>query len=400
MKHISQNTPARPLRVAAIVLLVATLAGCSTVRGWFGGQKDEAKAALEPAPLVEFTPTVEVHRLWTARAGKGEDRIGVGQGPAIADGRVYAAAVHGGVHAYGLHDGAQIWHYSSKLALSGGPGVGEGLVVVGSLEGDVIALDAETGTERWSAKVGNEVIAAPAIGQGMVVVRSNDGRVYGLDAGSGERRWMWATELPALTVRGNGDPVLGPGVVFVGQDDGVMLALGLADGRPLWEQMVGMGEGRTELERMADVDGTPVLDNVTLFASSYEGRTVAIEAPTGRPLWASESGGPAQVGVSSYYVVVADPRGTVWGLDKRSGSAMWQQPGLARRNPGPVAIHGEYAVTADFQGYVHWMRLENGEFAARTRAGRAAVKGPLVAADGVLVVQNVDGALSAYRLGQ
>ncbi|MDH5821454.1 outer membrane protein assembly factor BamB [Luteimonas sp. RD2P54] len=387
------------LRAVIALSCVLAVSGCSTVRGWFDGDDDEVNTT-EPAELTDFAPSASVDRLWTAGVGKGERRIGARQSPAVAGGRVYAAALTGGVHAFDLQSGAAVWHHESELPLSGGPGVGEGLVVAGSLEGDVLALDAQSGAERWRAEVGNEVIAAPAIGQGVVVVRSNDGRVSAFDATNGERLWFWVRDLPALTVRGNDAPVLGPGYVFVGNDDGTVIALGLNDGRPIWEQAVGQPDGRTDLERMADVDGSPVLDDVVLYASSYKGQTMAIEAPSGRPLWSSDHGGSGRVGVATDRLVVADPAGTVWALDKNGGTVLWQQDALARRDLSSAAVHDGYAVVGDFDGYLHWLRLENGELAARTRAGRAAIKGAPVVADGVLVVQTVEGDLSAYRVGQ
>ena len=403
MQHVVTKRMLAPRRsaviLAAAMVMTVGLGGCGTVKGWFGG-KGGADKALKPAELTAITPSVTVTKLWSASAGKGEGRIGVRQAPSIADGHVYAAAIKGGVHAFNLQTGAQLWHYDSDLPLSGGPGAGEGLVVVGSLKGDVIALDATTGAQKWTAKVGNEVIATPVIGQGLVFVRSNEGRVTAFDAATGVRRWFWTRELPNLTVRGNGAPVLGPGYLFVGNDDGSITALSITDGRPLWDQTVAPAEGRTELDRMADVDGTPVLDGTTLYASSYKKQTVAIDAPSGRALWSHDSGGPGQVGVSSDRVVVTDPAGTVWGLDKSSGAAMWQQPALARRNLSGAAIQGDYAVVGDFDGYLHWLKLGDGVIAARMRAGSDAVRAAPVVADGVLVVQTTGGQLSAYRLGQ
>ena len=386
-------------RTAAVIACALAFAGCSTVGGWFSSDEKAAeKRASEPAELVDFVPSASVSRLWSASAGKGEDKLGVRQAPAIADGRVYAAAVDGGVRAFDLQSGSALWHYRSDLRLSGGPGAGDGLVVAGSLKGEVVALDAATGTERWQAEVPNEVIAAPVIGQGLVLVRSNDGRVTAFDAESGERRWFWTKELPSLTVRGNDAPVMGPGLMFVGNDDGTIAAVSLADGRELWDLPVAQPDGRTELDRMADVDGSPVLDGTVLYASSYKQATMAVDAPSGRPIWGSDHGGSGRPGLAIDRLVVSDRNGSVWGLDRSSGSALWEQAGLARRNLSGVAVHGEHAVVADFEGYLHWLRLDNGEFAARERAGRAAIKGAPVVADGVLVVQNVDGDLTAWRM--
>ncbi|WP_031340155.1 outer membrane protein assembly factor BamB [Xanthomonas maliensis] len=397
-------------RVALIALVGFSLAGCSTVKGWFAGKDAEAKKAQEPAELVDFTPSVKVDKLWSTGVGKGERRIGVRQRPVVADGKVYAAAITGGVQALDLQTGKRVWEYEPKKEerndrkfkqrLSGGPGVGDGLVVIGTLSGDVIALNQADGVEKWRAKVPNEVITAPAVTQGLVLVRSNDGRLTAFDATSGERRWFHSEEGPTLTVRGNAPVIAGPGVVFVGNDSGTLSALALQDGRPLWEQAIGVPEGRTELERMADVDGAPVLEGTTLYATSFKNETLALEGPSGRPLWSRDHGGPGGPGVSSGNVVVADNAGTVWGLDKASGAAMWSQAALARRSLTGVAIQGDYAVVGDYKGYVHWLKLSDGALAARARAGRDTLLAQPVVADGILLVQNTDGDITAFRLAQ
>ncbi|MEO5566268.1 MAG: outer membrane protein assembly factor BamB [Luteimonas sp.] len=382
-------------KVALVLACLVALGGCSTVKGWFSSSK--SKNAM-PSPLTEFAATAKVDRLWAAKLGGGDGVLAFGQGPAIADGRVYAAALGGGVSAYDLHTGASVWQQPSELKLSSGPGVGDGLVVVGSLEGDVVALDAATGAQKWTAKVGTEVLAAPAIGQGLVIVRSIDGRVSAFDEASGERRWFWDKETPTLAVRGNAGPVLAPGFAFIGNDDGSLSALSLAAGRQLWQQIVGSAEGRTELDRMADIDGTPALDGTTIYASSYKKQTMAIDGPSGRPIWLHDAGGAGSVGVSPGLVVVSDPQGIVWGLNKSDGSAMWQQPALERRNLSGVAVQGDYAVVGDYDGYLHWLRLSDGAIAARSRPGKDMIRAAPVVADGILVVQDTGGEISAWRV--
>ena len=384
------------VRWAAAAALVAALGGCSTVKGWFSGKDKEGEKPVDPAELVDFTATTAVSKLWTANAGKGEQRLGLQQTPVVDGGRVFAAAVEGGVRAFDLQTGKQAWQYKSELRLSGGPGAGNGLVVVGTLDGQVVALDAATGAEKWQAKVPNEVIAAPVVGEGVVFVRSNDGRVTALAADTGERRWFWTNELPSLTVRGNAPVVVGPGVVFAASDDGTVTALAANDGRPMWTQTVGMPEGRSELERMADVDGAPVLEGTTLYATSYKKETVAIEGPSGRPLWTRDNGGVGGLAVTSSAVLVSDPAGTVWALDKYSGSALWSNTTLARRSLTAPTIHGDYAVVGDYDGYLHWLKTDNGEVAARTRVGGKAIRGKPVVADGILLVQDVEGGLTAF----
>ena len=388
--------------VAGAGLLVMALSGCSTMKGWFAGKDSAAKKAAEPAELVDFEATVKPRRVWSANLGEGEGKIGARQRPAVADGHVFAAATDGGVVALDLQTGKEVWRFKAgrkeELRLSGGPGVGEGLVVVGSLGGDVIALDAGNGSERWRARVNSEVITAPLVAQGHVFVRGNDGRITALDAASGERRWFSEQELPSLTVRGNAPLAWGPGVLFSGNDEGTLTALGMQDGRVLWKQAVGLAEGRSELDRMADVDSGPLIDGVMLFASSFRNRTIAIDGPSGRPMWQSDHGGIGGMAVSPYGVLVSSPAGTVYMLDRNNGAALWSQPVLARRSLTGAAVQGDYAVVGDIEGYLHWMRLSDGEMAARERSGRKPIKGQPLVADGILLVQTIDGELNAFRL--
>jgi outer membrane protein assembly factor BamB len=394
---------AAPGRAGLVLLLAAALAagGCSTMKGWFTGKNAKL---LAPAELTEFTATAKADRVWSVSAGDGEGRLGSRQGPAVADGRVYASGTDG-IGAWDLQTGKQVWYHEDKkdedghrLGLAGSPGAGDGLVVVGGLEGDLLALDAATGDVKWQAKVGTEVLAAPAVGQGLVLVRSIDGRVTAFDAASGERRWFWEKEAPALTVRGNSSPLLAPGAAFIGNDDGTLSALTISNGAQIWEQLVSTGEGRNELDRMADVDGTPVLDGTTIYVTSYKGQTLSIDGPTGRPLWSHDAGGPGTVGVASDRVVVSDAKGTVWALAKTDGSALWQQPALTRRNLTAAVVQGDYAVVGDIEGYLHWLNLKDGAFAARARAGSDPIRGQPVVADGLLVVETTGGELSAWRI--
>lgn len=395
MTRTLPRLPARALRTAALIAIsVALASGCAATRKIFGGPSAKTD---EPAKLVDISASVTPRRLWSVSVGKGEGRTGVGQRPAMADGRVYAAAMEGDVSAIDLRSGQVAWRHASDLRLSGGPGAGDGLVVVGSLEGDVIALDAATGTVKWTAKVGNEVLVAPAIGGGAVFVRSNDGRVTAFDAATGQRRWFYSAEVPALSVRGNGGITVGPGLVFAGNDDGTLAALSATDGGVLWSTPVAQPDGRSELERMADVDGSAVLEGTTLYATSYKGATVAIDGPSGQVMWTRANGGPRGPAVSNSAVVVTDPQGRVWGLDKNSGGSLWQQEALLRRNVSAPAVQGDYAVVGDLEGVVHWLRLADGAFAARAKLG-AAIQGQPVAADDIVVVQSADGQVAAFAL--
>ena len=192
---------------------------------------------------------------------------------------------------------------------------------------------------------------------------------------------------------------LGVGVHNVNpkSDNGTLTALSMTDGGVIWTTPVAQPDGRSELDRMADVDGPAVLDNTTLYATSYKNHTVAIDGPSGQLMWDRENGGPRGLGLSNSAVVVTDPTGKVWGLDRNSGGSLWQQDGLAYRNTTAPAVQGDYAVVGDLEGVIHWMRLNDGAFAARSSVGGAVTGQPAVA-DGILVVQTIEGQLAAFSI--
>lgn len=399
-------------RLVLLAALLATTTGCTTIKGWFA---DDKAKALAPAPLVEIAEPVAVRELWSRNLGDGNARRGLRQAPAVEGARLFVSNDAGEVLALGLASGDVLWDsnivrtgklgsrwtfWKRRIAdggLSGGPGVGNGLVVAGGRNGEVVALDAETGAERWRARVTSEVIAPPLVSGDRVVVRSNDGRTFGLDVADGARKWVFDRGLPSLSTRGTGAPVTDGELVYLGYDDGNVIALRMQDGNVVWIQRVAEPEGRNELDRMSDVDGEMQLGLGELYATSVAGQTLAVASANGRPLWSRDVGGYGGLVLLGDRLVLADPQGIVWALDRNNGSALWKQEGLARRWLSSPALQGDYVVFGDVEGYLHWIRTSDGQLAGRERVDRAPIRGtPQVAPTGELVVLSADGRLTAF----
>lgn len=403
-------------RILFLAVMVAVAPGCSTVKGWFGNST-KSKVA-QPAELTDVSSPIAITQLWTVGLGGGEGRLWLRQRPAIDGNRVYAVNGSGEVLAIDALSGETVWTANavnveakrSKLkfwkrevteaGLTSSPGVGNGLVVVGGRNGEVVAFNAETGQQRWSVKVTSEVLSAPLVLANRVVVRSNDGRVFGLDPADGSRKWIFDRALPTLSVRGNASPVGANGLSYIGYDDGSVVALRDEDGLRVWEQVVSEPEGRTELERMADVDGEIAMDGDQLFAASYHDKVVALSATNGQPLWTHDVGSYSGVAVTADKVLVSDKVGNVWALDRAGGTSVWKQNILENRQLTTPVVHGEYGVVGDLEGYLHWFKLDTGVIVGRERVERAAVRGtPQVSAGGVLYAITNEGKLAAYKLG-
>ena len=377
-------------RILVLLALAVLLAAC--------GKNSKRENIEEAAELLELTPTASISQVWHQNLGKGERRLGSRQHPILDGNRVYAADPKGELVAFDADSGAAVWSIETGLRLSSSSGVGEGTLVVGTLDGVVAAFNPDSGSERWRARVSSEVLAAPVVARGLVVVRGIDGRVFAFSIIDGERRWAYDQGTPALTLRGNSSPILAEGLVLLGYDSGKIVALRGEDGSQLWEQTIAFGEGRSELDRMVDIDGELAYDAGQLYAAAFNAQVVGVSLDGGRPLWNREMSSYAGVTLSGKRLFVTDRDGVLWALDRDSGAALWKQDGLGHRWLTTPAVQGNNVVVGDFEGYLHWFDIETGRPAARERLDRKPIRAtPQVQGD-LLVAVSTDGRLGAFRI--
>lgn len=367
-----------------------------------------------PTPLAkDFTPTVQVTKVWSTRVGGGAGRSGVRLRPAVVGGVLYADSTDGTLAAIDAASGKTLWSKSSRThgwfgwgdkkrkdaAYAGGPGVAGDLLAVGTLDGHVYGVNAKDGSPRWEVELDAEVLTSPVIVGDLLVVRTEDGRVYGLDGASGKKRWVYdQSQVPLLSVRGNGPLLVANGVVFFGSDDGKLVALRLDTGAKLWEQKLASGEGRSEIERLSDSDGAILLEGSTLYAAAYHGNLLAVDGPSGRPLWAHPFSTFDSLALSGNTLYGVNDDSQVWAFDKTGGADIWKSDALKYRWLTGPAVQGNYVVVGDMEGYVHWLQTGDGALAARERLSKKAIRAqPLVVGDTVYV-EDVKGHIGAYRL--
>ncbi len=380
-------------KIAWILIALAILPGCK----WFKGK--DKQPTDPPAKLVKFERSAAVKKLWSVDTGKGIARTGARPRPGYADGRVFVTDVDGGLLAYDAVAGKRLWRMSIKEPLVSGAGARDGLVVVGSIEGTVIAADADTGKERWRAAASSEVLAPPVIVGEVVVVRSNDGLVHGYSVADGKRLWQFDRDVPLLSLRGNAPPIVNAGTVFIGYDNAKVVALRGNDGTLLWEQNIARPEGRTELERMIDLDGDMKIVDDVLYAATYNGGVTAMTLDTGRVLWTRDMSTYDGLAVSGKFIYAVDTESQLWALDNRSGGSLWKQDKLLHRALSTPVVVGDYLVVGDFQGYVHWLNREDGGTAARFRLGKKAIRSTSLVVGNRVYVSSIDGHFAAYQLG-
>ncbi|MBP6300205.1 MAG: outer membrane protein assembly factor BamB [Arenimonas sp.] len=402
------------IKNVVIASALIALAGCSSISNVFKTDKEKVEG---PSPLVELAKPIAIKKLWSVSIGQGEGELGLRQKPFIDGDTIFAADSANELVAIEKATGKIKWQINANkdpnvggwkfwenktptFALTGGPSVYSGLLAIGSRNGEVMAFNALDGSLLWKKMVSSSVVAAPLVTSDTVVVRVNDGKVFGLDFATGEKKWQFDRGIPSLTVRGNSSPVLGPGFIFVGYEDGTLIALNQNDGTRVWEQLVAKPDGRSEIERMSDIDGEIQVGDQEVFVNSYHNSTMAINLANGQPIWVREIGGYAGIALMSDRVILTDKAGNVWALDRLTGSDLWKQSGLTKRGLTTPVIQGSFVVVSDQEGYTHWLDSSTGDIKGRVQNSDAVVGTPVVSDDGILFVQSVDGKVSAFGLAQ
>jgi outer membrane protein assembly factor BamB len=350
-----------------------------------------------PAELTEFPSTMRVQRSWDASVSGEAETLRLGLGLTIDAGRVYAAGRSGDVGAFNLDSGKQVWRTRTKVPLAGGTGADAATVAVGSSDGWVVALNAADGVERWRVKVKGEVIAAPGVSERAIVVRTVDGKLRGLATADGKQLWEYEQPIPRLTLRGTSKPVISGDMAICGFDNGKVAAVALSDGSLVWEATVAPPRGRTELERLVDIDSAVRVSGEDVYVVGFQGRIAMLARETGQVWWSHEASSYRGLDIDEENIYLSNAEGEVVALRRRSGAELWRQSGLKHRGLSAPVSTADAVVVADFQGFVHYLDKTTGAFAGRASAGGARVSNAPLEGDGMVLVINDVGHVAAFR---
>jgi outer membrane protein assembly factor BamB len=377
-------------RIALVASLVV-LSGCGSWNPltWIG---IGGTPAHKPTPLAPITATVTPKAAWTTNVGKS---LGYTFRPQADGNRIYTASGEGVVTVLEADSGKVATRMETKKKLSGGVSVGGGRIIVGSAKGEVIELDA-AGNIAWSTSLGGEVIAPAAITANVVVVRTADGRIFGLDANGGKRKWVFQRPTPALLLRSEAGVLAIGGDVVAGYPNGKLLALESDDGKLTWEVTVSLPRGATELERIADVAGLPVVEGGVVCAAAYQGKIACFEIQSRNMLWSRDLSTALGLARGPRHVYAVDDNGAVHALDKSTGASVWKQDKLQwRKVTAPVVVNG-LVVVGDLEGYIHVLSPDDGALVGRMPTDGTPVQS-LVPVNDSLLVQTAGGSVVLVR---
>lgn len=377
------------------LVMLTSLSACTAVSNWFDSDDEDP---TQPVELTSINQTVKIKRLWSAGIGDGQGEGFYRITPVLDGDVIYAASADGLVRAFERQRGKTLWKTDLDRPLSGGVGVYENALFVGSSEGMVMKLDSGSGEVLWSTRLTGEILSAPQGNGTVVITQTYDGKLQGLDFNTGDKLWTYDSNVPVLTIRGTSTPILEGDTAYVGFANGRVLAFDANSGAIDWEVRVAISQGRSEIERIVDVDGSMALVGKELYAASYQGRVVAIDANAGRKIWQQDISSVSGVSQGFGNVYVADEDGTLYAYLRNGQGVRWSQDALGYRQlsrPTPVS---SYVAVGDFEGYVHIISQVDGEFVGRVKADGSGVRADMLSDGNVLYVFGNSGKLVAYEI--
>jgi outer membrane protein assembly factor BamB len=377
-------------RQISIVLLLLAVAACS---------KD--KPIDQPTKLTPVTATLHVDQVWKATVDdKKAVPLRLGLSLTVDGNRVYAAGHKGDVVALDLANGRQVWRTRLKASLSGGTAVGDGLVLIGTSDGQLFALDSGSGARRWSVRVNGEVLAPAAISEHLIALRTVDGKLHALSPEDGHELWAQSEQVPRLSLRGTARPVIAGDVVLCGFDNGKVLAVNASDGSVQWEAAISPPHGRTELERLVDIDTAVRVVGQDVYTVGFQGKVAMLALDNGQVWWSHDASSYRNLTLDDDTIYMATSDGEIAALRTKTGAELWRQKALLYRRITALATvdDANALVAADFQGFVHFLDKATGALAARVRSGKVRISNTPVVVGNLVLVLNDRGQISAYRV--
>ncbi|MCP5016635.1 MAG: outer membrane protein assembly factor BamB [Ketobacter sp.] len=324
---------------------------------------------VPPSPLPQFKAQITVKKLWTVRIGEGVDEAYLSLKPAVTERWVFAASAEGQVFKIDRLTGKREWSVDIDRNITGGVGAAYGMVAVGTANGEVLILNEDDGSVLWEKALSGQILSVPAFGSNRVVVQTIDGRLHGLDRNDGSTVWLFDTSIPILTLRGESSPVVMGRATLAGFANGKLVALDTESGFVAWERLIGESKGRSELERLNDLDGRFWVSSQVAYAVTFQGGLAAIDVPSGRVLWTKPMSSYAGVSEFLSQLYVVDEDSVLYAKDSISGTDVWQQEQLKGRGLSAPTAYDRYVLVGDYEGFLYWLSYQDGSFLARAKVG-------------------------------
>lgn len=373
------------IRVSVLCAVSLSLVAC-------GGAPSNVQ---KPVDLKSYKTEYSTKVVWSMSMGamSAGGRLQV----ASSDDTLYMVSQSGNIAAVNKETGSKKWQKNLSIPISSGVGVGDSIIGLSTKDGEVLAISTNDGSVLWTVNIVGEVLSVPVIGHGMMFVQTGDGRLLGLSAKNGKILWTYERTVPSLSLRGSSGPILKQGLIVAGFASGHIVGLDARNGRVVWERVVAHPSGRSDIERLADVDAPPVIVGFMLFSVSYQGKLIAIDLRNGKLVWSRPMSAYLPFSADSENLYIANDRGVVFAIKQSTGADVWVQNGLkARVSAQPVPVSGA-VIVGDIEGYIHLLNIKTGSIAGRRNLDGSKVIGHEIS-NNYVVTSTEQGKILAYTV--
>ena len=345
------------MRNIFVISILLVLAGCSS----------DPLPIEPPAVLKPVNNEFKITEHWHRDVGTGIEHQYLRFTPVWDEDVLYTVDYQGTLFALDINTGEAIWQRKFKSKITSGVAVTGSTIYLANDDGFIFAIDKVTAKDKWKTRLTSEVLATPLITSDSVITRTVDGNISKLDLDTGKIKWVHTEFVPPLSLRGNSQPAIYGDFILVGTDRGKVYALDYKTGNKVWDKTITSPKGRTEIERLVDIDANLLVVNDLVFVVTYQGRIACLHAVTGQIIWTREFNAYSGMSLDGMKLFISDTDGFIWAIDPRTGATIWKQDKLVRRVLSKPVIQDTYIVVGDFNGFIHWLNREDGKIVARTR---------------------------------
>ncbi|WP_270894605.1 outer membrane protein assembly factor BamB [Psychrobacter sp. SIT] len=382
------------MHVAVLAVMGTAVIGCN--RGIKPVVNDPVKLVQIAEPISVLQPVFSTD-IGNKKASK-KDPLDLQVG--YVNGQIVTASRGGDLTGFNSA-GERLWSINVGDQITGGVALDalSQTAIISTRGGQVMAFDSVTGAKRWQKQLSGSVLTPALITNNRVILSANDGFLHGLSLQTGQSVWQFATQVPAISVRGSAAPtLLDSKTALLATADGRLHAVTTDSGLPQWSRRVGVGTGSSEVERMSDVDGTPIVDKNQLFAISYSGQLLGIDLASRQVMFVNELASLKSLAVNNQQVIGTSLEGKVVAYNRSNGEVLWESEELAYRHlTNPVMI-GNYIAVGDFDGMVHLFDPASGKIVSRVQTKGALSS--LQVQGSRLMTQSTSGQVAIWQLAR
>jgi outer membrane protein assembly factor BamB len=371
----------------ALTVLTLALAGCAG--------KTNKVPEVKPNPLPKLTQAKTLVPVFSTSVASTDAADPLRLRLDADNGVVFAIDPKGEVSAF---KGKQrLWQKKvSKDNLSSGVEAAEGLVIVGNQKGQLFALDQQTGEQKWTAQLTGALLAPSLIHAGRVISVSNDGTVYAHEVATGAQVWTYNLPNVQFSLRGMAAPVaLDARNVLIASSNAYIYALDALSGVPKLQRRVAVSDGRSDIQRLVDIDGEPVVAGQFVVTTSYQGQVTVLDLASQQVVWSEDASSIQRPEVVGNGVFVAQTNGKIRAFEITSGQPLWENDQLLNRKLSNPVMLGTDLVVGDLDGVLHLIDPRTGQITGRSKTSGEVRS--LRVIDNQLYVSTRKGALSIWQ---